>query len=112
MVCNAVGHLRDPSGPPGPWVDLGPLAPSENTTIGVIATNANLDKTDCHLLAQSGHDGLARALDPTHTGYDGDALVAVATGEVEADVERVRALGAHAVEAAIRHAVAVSADPA
>jgi L-aminopeptidase/D-esterase-like protein len=56
----------------------------------------------------SGHDGIARAIDPAHTRGDGDALVAVATGQVEADVELVRMLGAHAVEAAIRNAVAAS----
>jgi L-aminopeptidase/D-esterase-like protein len=51
-----------------------------------VATNAALDKIGCHLLAQSGHDGLARALLPAHTAADGDGLVAVATGAVEADL--------------------------
>jgi L-aminopeptidase/D-esterase-like protein len=79
-----------------------------NTTIGVIATNARLDKTGCFLAALSGHGGIARAIDPAHTRADGDALVAAATGQVEADLELVRMLGAHAVEAAIRNAVAAS----
>jgi L-aminopeptidase/D-esterase-like protein len=48
-----------------------------NTTIGVLVTNAALDKVGCQLLAQSGHDGLARALFPAHARSDGDALVAV-----------------------------------
>ena len=104
VVANAAGHLRDGSVAPTPWA--GRLAPLENTTIGVIATNAVLDKNGCHLVAQSGHHGVARAFDPSHTRFDGDALVAVATGQAEADLERVRFLAAHAVEQAIRNAVA------
>ncbi|MDP1793471.1 MAG: P1 family peptidase [Acidimicrobiales bacterium] len=104
IVANAAGHLRDGSGAPTAWA--GRLAPLENTTIGVIATNATLDKSGCHLVAQSGHHGVARAFDPSHTRFDGDALVSVATGEVEADLERVRFLAAHAVEQAIRNACA------
>jgi L-aminopeptidase/D-esterase-like protein len=73
-----------------------------NTTIGVVATNARLDKMACHLVAQGGHDGLARSLFPAHTRGDGDAFVAAATGEVEADVDVVRALTVHAVAEAVR----------
>lgn len=73
-----------------------------NTTIGVIVTNATLAKKDCHLVAQSGHDGVARALLPAHTDADGDALVAVATGAVEADFFHVRLLAQQAVTRAIR----------
>lgn len=75
------------------------------TTIGIIVTNAALDKVGCLRLAESGHDGLARALDPVHTGGDGDALVAAATGEVEAPLETVRALAAWVVERAVYDAV-------
>lgn len=78
----------------------------ENTTIGVIATNAALDKGGCLLAAQAGHDGLARALEPVHATVDGDAIVAAATGAVPADVDLVRILAARAVEAAVRAAVA------
>ncbi|MEY2405373.1 MAG: hypothetical protein QOG39_289 [Acidimicrobiaceae bacterium] len=73
-----------------------------NTTIGVIATNAVLTKGDCLLVAQSGHDGLARALDPVHTAVDGDALVVAATGTVPAAVATVRQLAAAVVEMAVR----------
>ncbi|MEY2398698.1 MAG: hypothetical protein QOJ00_1872, partial [Actinomycetota bacterium] len=104
VVANASGHLRDASQRETPWAAM-PIAPLDNTTIGVIATNATLDKTGCHLVAQSGHHGIARAFDPSHTSFDGDALVACATGDVEADVDRVRFLAAHAVEAACRSAV-------
>ena len=77
-------------------------APFENTTIGVIATNATLDKTGCLLVAQSGHVGLARALEPVHATVDGDALVAAAVGGVDAPVDQVRFLAAGAVEDAVR----------
>lgn len=73
-----------------------------NTTIGVIATNAMLDKVDCFRVARSGHSGMARALLPAHTDGDGDALVVGATGEVEADVGLVHLMAAAAVETAIR----------
>ena len=79
--------------------------PLENTTIGVVVTNARLDKVACHLVAQSAHDGLARAIEPAHTTADGDAFVAAATGAVDAPIEHVRALAARAVEQAIRNAV-------
>lgn len=74
---------------------------TENTTIGVIVTNATLDKTGCRLLAEAGHDGLARAVVPAHTPFDGDALVAVARGEMAAPLLRVRLMAATAVEHAI-----------
>ena len=74
-----------------------------NTTIGVIATNAIADKRACHLLAQSGHDGISRALLPAHTEADGDALVAVATGEVTVDLYHLRLLAQQVVTRAIRN---------
>ena len=79
-----------------------PPAPMGNTTIGVIATNARLDKVGCLVVAQGGHDGLGRALVPAHTRADGDALVALATGEVDAAVDHVRLLAVAAVERAVR----------
>lgn len=102
MVANAAGYLREGSAPET-WTSAQSLI--ENTTIGVIATNAVLDKTNCFLVAQSGHHGIARSFDPSHTRADGDALVAVSAGAVVADVDRVRLLAAHAVEAACRLAV-------
>ena len=79
-----------------------PLAPAENTTIGVIVTNARIDKVGCQLVAQSGHDGLARSLFPAHTRGDGDALVVAATQRVDATVDVVRILAVVAVEQAVR----------
>lgn len=75
-----------------------------HTTIGVVMTNARLDKTACFVVAQGAHDGLSRALTPPHTRYDGDGFVAVATGEVAADVDTVRLMALDAVSRAIRSA--------
>jgi L-aminopeptidase/D-esterase-like protein len=73
-----------------------------HTTLGVVATNANLDKLGCLHAAQAGHDGLARALAPAHATVDGDAIVAAAVGGVDASVDQVRLLAARAVEGAVR----------
>ena len=78
------------------------VVPFENTTIGLVVTNAIASKAECHLVAQSGHDGYARALVPAHTQGDGDAVIAAATGEVEAEVAAVRLLATAVVEMAIR----------
>lgn len=83
-----------------------PVTPVEATTIGVIVTNAATDKSGCRLLAEAGHDGLARALDPVHAAADGDALVAAATGSVQAPAALVRAMAAWVVEAAVADALA------
>jgi L-aminopeptidase/D-esterase-like protein len=87
---------RDPFEDPG-------VGAETNTTIGVIATNARLDKVGCHLVAEGGHDGLARAVFPPHTTSDGDALVAAATGSIDAPVDLVRVMALMAVEQAVRH---------
>ena len=123
---NAYGDVLDPGREPDGLVDVGRLleapAPAafqeqppgmESTTIGIVATNADLDKRGCLLVAQSAHDGLARALEPAHTTVDGDAMVAVSTsataaaaGGVEVRIDGVRAMAARATTAAIRAAVA------
>jgi L-aminopeptidase/D-esterase-like protein len=54
----------------------------QNTTIGLILTNAVVDKLMCHRLAHAGHSGYAKATFPSHTAVDGDAVVATATGSV------------------------------
>jgi L-aminopeptidase/D-esterase-like protein len=51
-----------------------------NTTIGIVATDAALDKAQCARLATMSHDGLARCIDPAHTPSDGDTMFALATG--------------------------------
>jgi len=109
VAVNAYGDVRGPgldalAGEAGSGAGL-----YEATTIGVVVTNARLSKLQCLLLARAGHDGLARALEPVHTAYDGDALVAAATGTLDASsgqVELVKYLGARAVEAAVRDGAA------
>lgn len=106
VAVNAVGDVLDaPVGdrPPPPAPEPA-VSAFTNTTVGVVVTNARLDKVGCHLVAQSCHDGLARALEPAHSMADGDAFVVTALGEVEAPVEHVRLLAARAVEQAIRSA--------
>lgn len=81
--------------------------PGENTTIGVVATNASLTKAEANKLAQMAHDGLARAVYPAHTPWDGDTIFALATGEVdgEADLIVLGAVAADVFAAAILDAV-------
>lgn len=114
VVVNAFGLIDNGSS----TEDLGPpafvVADQEaftNTTIGVIATNAVVNKLDCLRIAQSGHDGLARGLLPAHTDADGDALVAVGTGGVSADPWHVRLLAQQAVTRAVRSVAAVVPNP-
>jgi len=101
----AVNAFGEPGASPHDVVDGtargSDLAPGQNTTIGLVATNAALDKVGCHLLAQSAHDGLARAVSPVHTAVDGDAFVAAATGAVDAEPAAVRNLAVAAVSEAI-----------
>ena len=108
VAVNATGEILEPGDDeprvPPPRVET-PEDAFANTTIGVVATNATLTKQECHLVAQSGHDGFSRALSPVHSAGDGDALIAAATGQVTAAVEVVRALAVVAVERAIRAAV-------
>ena len=89
----------------------------ESTTLVVVATDARLDKMGCHLIAQSAHDGLARALRPAHTRFDGDLSIALATGTVAASpdpahLDRLRIAASDATEAAIRDAVGADATDA
>ncbi|MEY2450562.1 MAG: hypothetical protein QOD92_136 [Acidimicrobiaceae bacterium] len=107
IAVNAYGDILEP-GDDVPRIPAPPIETAEaafaNTTIGVIVTNAALTKGECLLVAQSGHDGMSRALSPTHSTADGDALIAAATGMVPAEVEPVRSLAAAVVERAIRAA--------
>lgn len=81
-------------------------AASENTVIGVVATNGKLNKAQAQKVAQMAHDGIARAINPAHTMYDGDTIFALATGETAADTTLVGAFAAEMVAAAIRRAAA------
>ena len=78
-----------------------------NTTIGVIATNLRLSKTEATKVAQMAHDGLARVINPVHTGMDGDTIFAASTGTAKsrADVSSVGAVAAEAMARAVNRAV-------
>ncbi|MBI4277336.1 MAG: P1 family peptidase [Armatimonadetes bacterium] len=77
----------------------------ENTTIGVVVTNARLTKEQANRLASLAHNGLARAVSPPHTMVDGDTFFVLATGEVEANFFAVGVAAEEAVAEAIRRAV-------
>jgi L-aminopeptidase/D-esterase-like protein len=80
-------------------------APSTNTVIGVVATNARLTKEDANAVAAAAHDGIAQAVRPAHTPFDGDTIFALATGQVEASLLTVSAFATEVTAAAIRNAV-------
>jgi L-aminopeptidase/D-esterase-like protein len=81
--------------------------PGQNTTIGVVATNARLTKAQATKVAQMAHDGIARTIYPAHTPWDGDAIFGLATGSLggEADVATIGTLAADVVAEAILRAV-------
>src|SRR5205814_1594713 len=92
--------------------------PGENTTLGIVATNAALTKMQALRVAQMAHDGFARAISPVHTSGDGDAIFALATGTKTgaANESRIGALAAEAMADAIvraaRQATGVPGFPA
>ena len=75
------------------------------TVIGVVATNAVLTVEEANKVAQMAQDGLARAVRPAHTMFDGDTIFALATGKMRAGVNLVGAYGAEVVAEAIRRGV-------
>jgi len=76
-----------------------------NTTLGVVATNAQLTKVGATKVAQIAHNGLARAIRPVHTLIDGDVVFALSLGEAEGDPGIVGALAADLLGEAIVRAV-------
>jgi L-aminopeptidase/D-esterase-like protein len=83
------------------------LLRGQATTIGVVATNARLTKTQASKMAQMAHDGLARVIEPVHTPVDGDTIFALATGDLQGDADllTVGSLGAQAISEAVLRAV-------
>ena len=128
VVCNALGDVVDPEtgqllagarvAPDAmtlldstramlAGMPLGQPSVGSNTSIGVVATNARLDKAQAQRLAVAGHDGLARAIRPVHTPMDGDTLFGLATGTCDQapDPLLLCAMGAQAVALATVRAV-------
>ena len=120
-VVNAFGDVRDERGVvlAGPRLEDGKLGDTvallpeaaarmrwgENTTLGIVATNARLTKPQANKVAQMAHDGLARAIEPVHTTVDGDIVFAASVGALDAIVDVVGAWGARAMQEAILRAV-------
>jgi L-aminopeptidase/D-esterase-like protein len=85
--------------PPGAWTKADRVGATEsgagaNTTIAVVATDAALTKPEARRLAIMAADGMARALRPVHTPFDGDSVIALATGRIALDGPRPLALSA------------------
>jgi len=76
-----------------------------NTTLGVVATNAALTKEQVNKLAQMAHDGIARAINPCHTMYDGDAIFALSIGDKVGDITALGTAAAELVAESIVRAV-------
>jgi L-aminopeptidase/D-esterase-like protein len=97
---NTIEHLKhDSAVSPGPW---------GNTTLAVVATNAAFNKEGITKIAQMAQDGLAQALRPAHTLYDGDLVFALSVGTEKADVVAAGAIAAELVAQAIVNAVKAS----
>jgi L-aminopeptidase/D-esterase-like protein len=121
VAVNAVGDIIDPwtgqvvagaRGADGTLIDARKLLrggggregrAGENTTIGVVVTNAKLTKVQALKMAQMAHDGLARAISPVHTPGDGDTIFSAATGTWDGVVNygQVGSLAAEAMADAI-----------
>lgn len=122
VAVNAVGDIVDPDtgaivagvrNPDGGFADArillrtgqtGPRPrPGENTTIGLVATNARLTKAQANRMALMADDGFARAIFPAHTLGDGDTVFALATGQWtgEVDITQIGALAADVMARAI-----------
>ncbi|MDR2179611.1 MAG: P1 family peptidase [Synergistaceae bacterium] len=134
VAVNAAGNVVDPAtgnivagaiGKDGVFIDLetwtmdtryDPPKATENTTIGVIVTNASLNQAQAKKLAEMAQDGLARAIKPTHTASDGDTIFALSLGgvesksmiwrNVEVNMNLLGVLAVNAMQTAIVNAVA------
>jgi len=108
-VVNAYGAVVDDDGRPVagevPDPDAAPAWPGTSTVLGVVATDAGLSKERAHLLAVAAHDGLARAVSPAHTMWDGDTVFTLATGATQAPQRALERMAQVALAEAIRRAV-------
>ena len=120
VVVNALGNVVHPESGEilaggkenGGFVDIterlldADIVPGTNTTIGVVATNATHISAEVNRVAEMAHDGMARAVRPAHTMFDGDTLFALATGaHTGSSVNTVGILAAEVVATAIVNAV-------
>lgn len=106
MVINSVGGIWDDDRHEWVaeftvWDRASALVPGSNTTIGVVVTDAELSKEQANRVATVAHDGIARAIRPSHTMYDGDTIFCLATGAVQAPYDAIEVLAADVVSRAI-----------
>lgn len=106
MVANGVGGIWDDEGhewiaPITKWDRASNLVQGRNTTIGVVLTDAALTKEQAIRVAIVAHDGIARAVRPAHTMYDGDAIFCFASGRVLAPPDAVEVVAADVVARAL-----------
>ena len=126
-VVNALGDILDGEGrvlagardERGRWrsaedplrrLSRGGKPPSSNTVLVALLTNGALTKVDANRVAMRAHDGMARAVRPAHTSFDGDTVFCLASGKVEADVDLVAEMGAEVTALSIRRAVTTAAQ--
>ncbi len=112
MVANSVGGIWDDErhewiAPLSAWDPSEDLLPGESTTIGVVVTDAALTKEQANRIATVAHDGIARAVRPAHTMYDGDTIFCLGTGTATATAsyDAVEVAAAEVVARAIAHGV-------
>jgi len=115
-VVNAVGDVVDDDGSviAGARAEPLPLLPilRTSTTIACVVTNAVMSKEECHRAAEMATAGLARAIRPVHTMFDGDVVFLLATRAVPSYVEIVGRLAADALADAVRRAARAASDVA
>jgi len=110
--------LSDPAPDESRLMALGRLQAGANTTLGVVACNADLSTAECKRVAMMAQDGIARAVRPAHTPFDGDTIFALASGAQElggnqqraAQIGRIGSAAADCLSRAIARAVHFS-DP-
>jgi L-aminopeptidase/D-esterase-like protein len=111
--------LSDPAPDECRLLALGRMMAGANTTLGVVACTAELSTAECKRVAMMAHDGIARAVRPAHTPFDGDTIFALASGAVRFDgappraaqVGRIGSASADCLARAIARAVHVSNPP-
>ena len=79
-----------------------------NTTLAVVATNANFTKEEINKIAQMAQNGISRTVRPVHTMHDGDIVFSLSSGKLKADVNVVGEIAAQMVSQAILRAVRIS----
>jgi L-aminopeptidase/D-esterase-like protein len=83
--------LSDPAPDEARLLAIGRMRPGADTTIAVVACNADLSPVECKRVAMMAHDGIARAIRPAHTPFDGDTVFALASAELALDQSLLRA---------------------